>query len=158
MLCYQGHVLMENRNGLVVSAVVTHADGFGERRAALAMLDALPPAGRRTVAADKAYDTRDFVGACRERKVTPHIACNDTRRGGSAIDGRTTRHPGYRLSQIVRKRVEEHFGWGKSVGRVRQTVFRGLRRVDQQFKLTMTASNLLRMARIPIAVPARGWQ
>ena len=153
ILCYQGHVLMENRNGLVVSAVVTHADGFGERRAALAMLDALPQSGRRTLAADKAYDTHDFVDACRERTVTPHIACNDTRRGGSAIDGRTTRHPGYRLSQIVRKRVEEHFGWSKTVGRIRQTVFRGLRRVDHQFKLTMTASNLLRMARIPIVVP-----
>jgi len=119
------------------------------------MLDALPQAGRRTVAADKAYETRDFVDACRARRVTPHIACNDTRRGGSAIDGRTTCHLSYRLSQIVRKRVEEHFGWGKTVGRVRQTVFRGLRRVDHQFKLTMTASNLLRMARIPIAVPLR---
>lgn len=71
------------------------------------------------------------------------VACNDTRVGGSAIDGRTTRHPGYRLSQIVRKRIEEHFGWGKTIGRIRQTVFRGLRRVDQQFKLTLTASSLL---------------
>jgi transposase len=156
LLCYQGHVLMENRNGLVVSAVVTHADGFGERCAAVAMLDAVPQTWRRTVAADKAYDTRDFIDACRERNVTPHVACNDSRRGGSAIDGRTTRHPGYRLSQIVRKRVEEHFGWGKTVGRIRQTAFRGLRRVDHQFKLTMTASNLLRMARIPIAVPVAG--
>ena len=144
---------MENRTGLVVSAVATHADGFGERRAALAMLDAIPAAGRRSVGADKAYDTTDFVAACRERKITPHVACNDTRRGGSAIDGRTTRHPGYRLSQIIRKRIEEPFGWGKTVGRIRQTVFRGLRRVDQQFKLTMTANNLMRIARIPIAVP-----
>jgi hypothetical protein len=123
VLCYQGHVLMENRNGLVVSAVVTHADGFGERRAALAMLDALPPAGRRTVDADKVYDTRDFIDPCRRRDVTPDEACNDTRRGGSAVDARTTRHVGYRLSQIVRKRGEEHFGWGKAVGRLRQTVF-----------------------------------
>jgi transposase len=153
MLCYQAHVLMENRSGLVVSAVVTHADGFGERRAALAMLDALPDTGRRSVGADKAYDTTDFVAACRERKVTPHIACNDTRRGGSAIDGRTTRHSGYRLSQSIRKRIEEHFGWGKSIGRIRQTVFRGLQRVDQQFKLTMTASNLMRIARMPLVVP-----
>jgi hypothetical protein len=153
ILCYQGHVLMENRNGLVVSAVATHADGFGERRAALAMLDAVPDSGRRSVGADKAYDTTDFVAACRERNITPHVACNDTRRGGSAIDGRTTRHPGYRLSQIIRKRIEEPFGWGKTVGRIRQTVFRGLQRVDQQFKLTMTASNLMRIARIPIAVP-----
>ena len=154
ILCYQGHVLMENRNGLVVSAVVTHADGFGERRAALAMLDAASDPGRRSVGADKAYDTADFVAACRERKVTPHVAANDTRRGGSAIDGRTTRHSGYRLSQMVRKRIEEHFGWGKTVGRIRQTVFRGLRRVDLQFKLTMTASNLMRLARMPSVVPA----
>jgi transposase len=155
ILCYQGHALMENRNGLVVSAVVTHADGHGERKAALAMLDALPTAGRRSVGADKAYDTKDFVAACRERKVTPHIASNDTRRrGGSAIDGRTTRHQTYKLSQIVRKRIEEHFGWGKTIGRIRQTVFRGLHRVDQQFKLTMTASNLLRIARMSFAVPA----
>ena len=153
ILCYQGHVLMENRNGLVVSAVVTRADGFAERHAALAMLDVVPTAGRRSVGADKAYDSADFVAGCRQRKVTPHVACNDTRRGGSAIDGRTTRHPGYRLSQIIRKRIEEPFGWGKTVGRIRQTVFRGLQRVDQQFKLTMTASNLLRIARIPIAVP-----
>ena len=153
ILCYQGHVLMENRNGLVVSAVVTHADGYGERRAALVMLDALRSTGRRSVAADKAYDTNDFVTACRERNVTPHVACNDTRNGGSAIDGRTTRHPGYRLSQIVRKRIEEHFGWGKTIGRIRQTVFRGIQRVDQQFKLTMTASNLMRLARMPTAVP-----
>jgi transposase len=154
ILCYQGHVLMENRNGLVVSAVVTPADGFGERRAALAMLDAVPGIGRRSVGADKAYDTTDFVTACRARKVTPHVAANDTRRGGSAIAGRTTRHSGYRLSQIVRKRIEEHFGWGKTIGRIRQTTFRGLQRVDQQFKLTMTASNLMRLARMPGAVPA----
>ena len=155
ILCYQGHALMENRSGLVVSAVVTHADGFGERRAALAMLDTLPAgASQRSLGADKAYDTADFVAACRERKITPHIACNDTRVGGSAIDGRTTRHPGYRLSQIVRKRIEEHFGWSKTIGRIRQTVFRGLKRVDQQFKLTLTASNLMRLARMPIAVAA----
>lgn len=155
ILCYQGHALMENRNGLVVGAVVTHADGFGERRAAVAMLDALPRApGRRSVGADKAYDTADFIRACRERNVTPHVACNESRIGGSAIDGRTKRHPGYRLSQIVRKRIEEHFGWSKTVGRMRQTAFRGLRRVDQQFKLTLTASNLMRLARMPLAVPA----
>lgn len=152
ILCYQGHALMENRHGLVVSAVVTHADGTGERAAALAMLDTVP-GNHATVGADKAYDTADFVAACRSRNVTPHVAQNDGRRGGSAIDGRTTRHVGYRLSQIVRKRIEEHFGWGKTVGRIRQTVFRGLQRVDQQFKLTMTASNLTRMARILFAGP-----
>lgn len=153
MLCYQGHVLMENRSGLVVGAVVTHADGTGERAAALAMLDTVPGKQPKSVGADKAYDIRDFVAACRERNVTPHVACNDTRRGGSAIDARTTRQPGYALSQTIRKRIEEHFGWGKTVGRIRQTVYRGLRRVDQHFKLTMTASNIVRIARIMYAAP-----
>ena len=153
ILCYQGHVLMENRSGLVVSAVVTHADGKGERAAALAMLDVMPGKHPKTVGADKAYDTNDFIANCRERNVTPHVACHDTRRGGSAIDGRTTRHRGYELSQVVRKRIEEHFGWGKTIGRIRQTVYRGLRRVDQHFKLTMTASNILRIARMPTAAP-----
>ena len=153
ILCYQGHVLMENRSGLVVGAVVTHADGTGERAAALAMLDTVPGTQPKSVGADKAYDTRDFVAACRERNVTPHVAGNDTRRGGSAIDGRTTRHAGYEVSQTKRKRIEEHFGWGKTVGRIRQTVYRGMRRVDQHFKLTMTASNIVRMARMLSAVP-----
>ena len=154
VLCYQGHVLMENRSGLVVGAVVTHADGKGERAAAVAMLDTIPGEQRKTLGADKAYDTQDFVAACRERKVTPHIAINDSRiRGGSILDARTTRHRGYALSQSIRKRIEEHFGWGKTIGRIRQTVYRGLRRVDQHFKLTMTASNILRMARILTAAP-----
>ena len=153
ILCYQGHVLMENRSGLVVSAVATHATGSGEREAALAMLDVMPGTHPKTLGADKGYDTNGFVAACRERNVTPHLARNDTRNGGSAIDGRTTRHPGYAVSQVVRKRIEEHFGWGKTIGRIRQTVYRGLRRVDQHFKLTMTASNLVRMARMPIAAP-----
>lgn len=153
VLAFQGHVLMENRSGLVVGAVVTHADGMGERAAALAMLDTLPGSHPKTVAADKAYDTRDFIDACRKRRVTPHVASNDTRIGGSAIDGRTTRHSGYAISQTIRKRIEEHFGWGKTVGRIRQTLYRGIRRVDQHFKLTMTASNIVRMARMFSAVP-----
>jgi transposase len=148
ILAFQGHVLMENRSGLVVGAMVTHADGLGERAAALAMLDTVPGTHPKTIAADKAYDTRDFIAACRQRRVTPHVAANDTRIGGSAIDARTTRHPGYALSQTIRKRIEEHFGWGKTIGRIRQTVYRGLRRVDQHFKLTMTASNIVRMARM----------
>ena len=91
--------------------MVTHADGFGERAAALAMLAALPATpGRRSVGADRANDTADFVAACRERKVTPHVACNDSGTRQSAIDGRIVRHAGYRLSQTVRKRIEEHFG------------------------------------------------
>lgn len=157
-LCYQGHVLMENRNGRVVSAVVTHADGMGERAAALAMLDTVPGSQSRTLGADKAYDTAGFVADCRKRKVVPHVAQNDSRRGGSAIDARTTRHEGYPLSQTIRQRIEEHFGWGKTVGRIRQTVYRGLERVDQHFKLTMTASNLVRIARMPFVVPQRALQ
>ena len=144
---------MENRSGLVVGAVVTHADGFGERAAALSMLDTVPGRAPKTLGADKAYDTADFVRGCRERGVTPHVAANETAQRRSAIDGRTTRHASYDASQIVRKRIEEHFGWGKTVGRIRQTVYRGLRRVDQHFKLTMAASNLVRMARMLGAVP-----
>ena len=148
ILAFQGHVLMENRSGLVVGAMVTHADGLGERAAALAMLDTVPGTHPKTIAADNAYDTRDFIAACRQRRITPHVAANDTRIGGSAIDARTTRHPGYAVSQMIRKRIEEHFGWGKTIGHIRQTVYRGLRRVDQHFKLTMTASNIVRMARM----------
>jgi len=159
VLCYQCHVLMENRSGLVVGAVVTHADGKGERAAALAMLDTVPGTKRKTLGADKAYDTQDFVAACRSRNITPHIAVHDNRiRGGSTLDARTTRHPSYLLSQTIRKRIEEHFGWGKTIGRIRQTVYRGLRRVDQHFKLTMTASNILRIARILLAVPQEAVQ
>lgn len=153
VMAFQGHVLMENRSGLVVGALVTHADGMGERAAALAMLDSVPGGHPKTIAADKAYDTRDFIQACRQRRVTPHVASNDTRIGGSTIDGRTTRHRGYAISQTIRKRIEEHFGWGKTIGRIRQTLYRGIRRVDQHFKLTMTASNIVRMARMLSAIP-----
>ncbi len=147
---------MENRSGLVVGAIVTHADGFGERAAALAMLDAVPAGRSRTLGADKAYDTHDFIEACRRRQVTPHVATNDSGNRRSAIDGRTTRHESYRLSQAKRKRIEEHFGRGKTVGRIRQTVYRGIQNVDQHFQLTMTASNLVRMARMLSAVPQGG--
>jgi IS5 family transposase len=112
-LHYLGHVLMEHRTGLPVDVEVTEANGFAEREAALTMLDRLPKRVRRTLAADKAYDTADFVAALRERNVTPHVAANDGRVGGSALDGRTTRHAGYRASQRLRKRIEEIFGWGK---------------------------------------------
>lgn len=145
ILCYQGHVLIENRHGLVVNAQASLADGFAERESALAMLAELPGTKPRTVGADKAYDTADFIAGAREIQVTAHVAQNLQRRGGSAIDARTTRHPGYELSQCIRKRVEEPFGWGKTVGRIRQTVFRGLERVNMQFLLTMTANNLVRM-------------
>jgi hypothetical protein len=97
--------------------VVTHADGFGERAAALAMLDAMPANGPRRWARTRPMTRATSLRACRDRGVTPHVAVNDTHQGGSAIDGRTTRHAGYGLSQVVRKRIEEHFGWGKTVGR-----------------------------------------
>jgi transposase len=145
ILCYQGHVLIENRHGLVVNAQASLANGFTERESALAMLAELPGTKPRTVGADKAYDTTDFIAGAREIQVTAHVAQNTERRGGSAIDGRTTRHAGYELSQRMRKRVEEPFGWAKTVGRLRQTVFRGLERVNMQFLLTMTANNLVRM-------------
>ena len=126
----------------------------GTRRR-LAMLDTLPGSHPKTVAADKTSDTRDFIAACRRRRITPHVAANDTRIGGSAIDGRNDATSGYALSQTIRKRIEEHFGWGKTVGRIRQTVYRGLERVDQHFKLTMTASNIVRMARMLGRSPLR---
>jgi transposase len=153
ILCYHGHILMENRSGLVVGAVVSHADGFAERANALRLLDCVPGRHAKTLGADKGYDMRDFVRDCRARKVTPHVARNDTHQGGSAIDGRTSRHAGYGISQVKRKRIEEHFGWGKTVGRIRQTMYRGVKRVDQHFKLTMLASNLTRMARMLTVVP-----
>ena len=153
VLAYQGHVLMENRSGQVVGAVVTPADGYGERAAALAMLDTVPGKHRKTLAADKGYDTRDFIAECRQRRVTPHVTSHTTRWGGSAVDARTTRHAGYAASQRIRKRIEEHFGWGKTVGRIRKTVYRGLKRVDQHFQLTMTASIIVRMARILTEAP-----
>ena len=155
-LCFGGHVLMENRNGLVLDVLVTQASGTAERDATLVMLDRRKgPRKRVTLGADKGYDTRAFIEELRQREVTPHVAQHTTRRR-SAIDGRTTQHEGYRLSQIKRKRIEEHFGWGKTVGRIRQTVYRGIKKVDQHFKLTMSASNLVRMARMLSAVPQGG--
>ena len=158
VLGYLGHILMENRSGLVVGAVVSHADGRAEREQALRLIERTPGRHAKTLGADKAYDTREFVAACRERNVTPHVARHERRWGGRAIDGRTTRHGGYAMSQVIRKRIEEHFGWGKTVGRIRQTVYRGLKKVDQHFKLTMAASNLTRMARILFGVPTGAQQ
>ena len=142
-LVYQGHVLMENRNGLVVNAQLTQASGTTEREAALALLG--QPRKRVTLAADKAYDTKEFVADLRERRVTPHVAQNDKRRGGSAIDGRTTRHPGYAVSQQKRKRVEEIFGWLKTVGLLRKTRHRGLELVGWIFQFATAAYNLVRI-------------
>lgn len=149
-LCYAGHVLMENRHGLVVEATVNPASGSSEREAALEMLIRLP-GGRVTLGADKAYDTFGFIEGLRGLGVTPHVAQNLKRRGGSAIDARTTRHAGYRLSQIVRKRIEEIFGWGKSVGPMRKTKFKGVARVGFQMLLTMAGYNLIRMRNLAAA-------
>src|SRR4029078_4632931 len=148
-LVYQGHVLMENRNGLVVNAQLTQASGTTERAAALALLG--QPRKRVTLAADKAYDTKEFVADLRERHVTPHVAQNDKRRGGSAIDGRTTRHPGYAVSQQKRKRVEEIFGWLKTVGRLRKARHRGLALVVWIFQFATAAYNLVRIRNLSAA-------
>jgi IS5 family transposase len=147
-LCYAGHVLMENRNGLVVDWDVTQATGRAEREAALAMLDRRPSKKRRrTLGGDKGYDTREFVAELRRRKVTPHVAQNQNGRR-SAIDGRTTSHDGYRVSQRVRKRVEEIFGWIKTVGGGRKLRYIGVERNQLWAGLTATAYNLVRMVKI----------
>ena len=148
-LAYSAHVLMENRNGLIVALRVDTADGRAERRNAVAMLDNHVPRGRRvTLGADKGYDTRDFVAACRERAVTPHVAQNVTRFHPSAIDGRTTRAAGYAISQRVRKRVEEIFGWTKTVAHFRKTRFVGLARNRLAGLMIAASYNLLRIARL----------
>jgi transposase len=148
-LCYSANALMENRNGLLIEFAVEPADGYAERNSARAMLEtALPGSRRITLGADKGYDTRDFVESCRALKVTPHIARNDGRAGGSALDRRTARHAGYSVSQRVRKRVEEIFGWMKTVGGLRKTRYRGLDRTQLHAYLVAAAYNLLRIARL----------
>lgn len=145
-LCLAGHVLMENRHGLVVDVLITQATGTAERDAALVMLDRRPARGRRaTLAGDKNYDTREFVASCRERRVTPHVAQNTSGRR-SAIDNRTTRHGGYAISQRIRKRVEEIFGWTKTVGGGRKLRYLGVARNQFWAELTTAAYNLVRMA------------
>ena len=146
-LCYSQHALMENRHGLVVDLRTTEANGTAEREAAYDMLMSLP-AQRVTVGGDKAYDTREFVAACREQKVTPHVAQNLGRSGGSAIDGRTTQHAGYAVSQRVRKRVEELWGWMKTIACFRRTRFKGLARTRLAAFFVGAAYNLLRMAKL----------
>jgi transposase len=149
-LCYMGHVLMENRNGLVVDVETTRVSGHAERLAALEMVDGVvDEAGtkRVTIGADKGYDTRDFVAELRERGATPHVAQNQSGRR-SAIDGRTTRHPGYAISLRIRKRIEEVFGWSKSSARQGKTRFRGLPRVRFAFTLTVAAYNLVRLPKL----------
>lgn len=147
-LCYAGHVLMENRHGLIVDIELTQATGTAEREAALRMLDRLERGpGRITLGADKGYDTREFVSELRQRKVTPHVAQNQNGRR-SAIDGRTTSWGGYKVSQRLRKRVEEIFGWTKTVGGGRKLRYVGLEPNQLWAGLTGAAYNLVRMVRI----------
>lgn len=147
-LAYLGHTTMENRNGLIVQTAVTQANGCAEREAAEQMLTELPGSRRKTVGADKGYDTRGFVAVCRGANITPHVAQNTKRLGGSAIDGRTTRHSGYQASMKVRKRIEEDFGWGKTIGLIRQVKVRGLARVKEVFILTFIGWNLTRISNL----------
>ena len=147
VLCFMGHALMENRHGLVVQGDLTRADGHAERSAALDMIHSHSPGSTRrlTLAADKGYDSADFVRDLRQACVTPHVA---RKARHSAIDGRTTRHEGYVLSQKHRKRIEEAFGWAKTVGGMAQTVYRGVERVRSRFILTLAANNLARLPRL----------
>ena len=149
-LCYIGHVLMENRNGLAVGVRLTQADGTAECESALEMICEVSGNRRVTLGGDKAYDTRDHVDALRSLNVTPHVAQNDTKRK-SAIDRRTTRHPGYAVSMRKRKRVEEIFGWLKTVAVMRKTRHKGSQLVGWMFTMALTAYNLTRMRQL---VPA----
>jgi transposase len=152
-LSYSGHALMENRNGLLVDLRIEQATGTAEWDAALAMLDQHLDRPGVTLGADKGYDVRRFVAGCRERGVVPHVTQHLTRRGGSTIDGRTTRHPGYAISQRIRKRVEEIFGWAKTVACFRRTRFRGRARTQLAARLIAAAYNLIRMAKLIGATP-----
>ena len=146
-LCHMGHLLMENRNGLIVDALVTPATGTAEARCrAEAMLGRQVGRHRVTLGADKGYDAASFVATLRTLNVTPHVAQSTTRR--SAIDGRTTRHPGYAVSQRVRKRIEEAFGWIKTSAGFRKTRHRGTDRVGWMFTLTAAACNLVRLPKL----------
>jgi transposase len=150
-LSYNANVLMENRNGLVIEAEVLQAHGTAERDAALIMMESIPGDQPVTVGADKAYDTKDFVAEARNMNVTPHVAQNNKGRQ-SAIDGRTTRHPGYIISQRKRKRVEEIFGWMKTVGGMRKLRHRGLQLVGWMFTLAAAAYNMVRIRNLATAI------
>ena len=153
-LSYSGNLLVENRNGLIVDAEVFQANGTAERDAALVMLEQVPGTKAVTVGGDKGFDTRDFVKECRHMGVTPHVAQNHARPGGSAIDGHTTRHPGYAISQKKRKRIEECFGWLKTIALLRKVRHRGVCKVHWIFTLACAAYNLVRMRNLTAAVPA----
>jgi transposase len=144
-LSYCGNLLVENRNGLIVDSEVWPATGTAERDAAQAMLKDVAGGGRVTVAGDKGFDTHGFVRGCRGLRVTPHVAQNVGRRGGSAIDARTTRHAGYAISQRKRKRIEECFGWLKTIALLRKLRHRGAWKVEWIFTFACAAYNLVRM-------------
>lgn len=151
-LSYSGHVLMENRNGLVADVEVLQANGTAERDAALVMIEAIPGDHQVTVGADKNYDTKDFVAEARNLHATPHVSQNVHARRRSAIDGRTTRHAGYAISQVKRKRVEEIFGWIKTVGGMRKLRHRGLQLVGWMFTFAAAAYNMVRMRNLMAAI------
>ena len=154
-LSYNGNLLVENRNGLIVNAELLQANGRAERDATLLMLEQIPGDSRITVGGDKGFDTAEFVEQCRHMNVTPHVAQNDGRRGGSAIDARTTRHAGYKVSQKKRKRIEECFGWLKDIALLRKLKHRGLFKVAWIFTFAAAAYNLVRMRKlIPIKAVA----
>lgn len=146
-LSFAGHVLMENRNGLAVNACVTLAEGRAEVEAAVAMVEEIPGQHRVTLGGDKAYDTKEFVQEMRDHQVTPHVALKAT----TIIDARTIRHPGYAISQQKRKRVEEIFGWLKTIGGLRKTRHRGVERVGWMFTFALAAYNLVRMRNLAAA-------
>ena len=154
-LNYSGNLLVENRNGLIVNAELLQANGRAERDAALLMLEQVPGDDRITVGGDKGFDTAEFVDQCRHMNVTPHVAQNTSRPGGSTIDARTTRHAGYAVSQKKRKRIEECFGWMKDIALLRKLKHRGLFKVAWIFTFAAAAYNLVRLRKlIPIASAA----
>jgi transposase len=144
-LSYSGNLLTENRNGLIMNTALFPANGLAERAAAMAMLEQIPGGHQVTAGADKGYDTRDFVRECRHLQVTPHVAQNTRRAGGSAIDERTTRHGGYAVSQKKRKRIEECFGWLKTIALMKKVRHRGMEKVRWIFTFAAAAYNLVRM-------------
>jgi IS5 family transposase len=152
-LSYNGNLLVDNRNGLIVDAELLQANGRAERDAALLMLEQVPGEGRVTVGGDKGFDTAEFVAECRHMNVTPHVAQNTGRPGGSAIDARTTRHAGCAVSQRKRKRIEECFGWLKDIALLRKLRHRGIFKVAWIFTFAAAAYNLVRMRKL-IPIPA----
>jgi transposase len=150
-LSYCGNLLIENGNGLIANAELVQATGTAERHAALLLIEQIPGEQRVTVGADKGYDTREFVAECRRMNVTPHVAQNTNRAGGSAIDARTTRHAGYKISQRKRQRIEECFGWLKTIALLRKLRHRGIFKVGWIFTFAATAYNLVRMRKLLVS-------